>query len=76
MSIAKLNEFFLIIPDPADEAHTRIFGTGSSPIHTPLSLLPLPPRPFFFFVAFKVYVFGNTFETKTLKSEAEDNLLY
>lgn len=54
-----------MIPEPADEAHTRIFGTDSSPIHAPLSLLPLP-HPFFGNL-YSLRIFGNIFETKTLK---------
>jgi hypothetical protein len=71
MNIPRLNESFLIIPEPADEAHTRIFGTDSSPIHAPLSLAPPPLFSYFF----KVCVFGNIFQTKSLKSEVGVNLL-
>lgn len=78
MSISRLNESLSIIPEPADEARTRIFGTDSSPISRSLVTLPPPPlrRPFFrteYF--FKVCVFGNIFQTRTLKSEAEVNPL-
>ena len=75
MSIPRLNESFLIIPEPADEAHTRIFGTDSLPIHAPLSLAPPPAAPFFVSYFIKVYVFGNIFQARTLKSEAGGNLL-